>query len=147
MDIMFNEALNHSLLHTDAYEEKVAFTAFMTQHNQVSGSVGSVIRFDGVVVNDGGAYNPHAGGFVAPYDGSYWFYVHLEEDHVTAIDFRKNGAEQVRCDRDNVLPILTCGVVMKLTAGATVTVNHALDGSGSILPLDKQSWFTGFLFH
>ncbi|XP_069552438.1 EMILIN-2 [Brachyistius frenatus] len=49
--------------------EKVSFSAGLTLQ-PFQGDVG-IIRFDKVLVNDGGHYNPHTGIFTAPTDGRY----------------------------------------------------------------------------
>ncbi|XP_061182297.1 collagen alpha-1(X) chain-like [Saccostrea echinata] len=64
----------------------VAFTAKLSKDATVSGR--QVVKYDKVLTNWGGAYNPKTGIFIAPYDGLYTIsgtlmshptnYVHLE---------------------------------------------------------------------
>ncbi|XP_068604734.1 EMILIN-2 [Brachionichthys hirsutus] len=52
-----------------AFPQPFSFSAGLTQQ-ATSGDVG-VIRFNRVLVNDGGHYNPHTGIFTVPLDGRY----------------------------------------------------------------------------
>ncbi|KAM9349385.1 EMILIN-2 [Symphorus nematophorus] len=52
-----------------AFADPFSFSAGLTQQG-ISGDFG-VIRFNRVIVNDGGHYNPHTGIFTVPLDGRY----------------------------------------------------------------------------
>lgn len=52
-----------------AFADPFSFSAGLTQQG-ISGDFG-VIRFNRVIVNDGGHYNPHTGIFTVPQDGRY----------------------------------------------------------------------------
>ncbi|CAB1432111.1 unnamed protein product [Pleuronectes platessa] len=69
-----------------AFADPFSFSAGLTQQ-PFSGDFG-IIRFNRVLVNDGGHYNPHTGLFTAPVDGRYLISGLLtakQGDHVEAV--------------------------------------------------------------
>ncbi|XP_029309191.1 LOW QUALITY PROTEIN: EMILIN-2 [Cottoperca gobio] len=69
-----------------AFEDPFSFSAGLTQQ-PLSGDFG-FIRFNRVLVNDGGHYNPHTGIFTVPLDGRYLISGLLtaqQGDHVEAV--------------------------------------------------------------
>ncbi|XP_041849031.1 EMILIN-2 [Melanotaenia boesemani] len=53
-----------------AFADPFSFSAGLTQQSPFFGDFG-IIRFNSVMVNDGGHYNPHTGIFTVPQDGRY----------------------------------------------------------------------------
>lgn len=58
-------------LHKVQRSPVVAFTALLSTDITVPG--GAAVRYDNVMTNCGGAYQPATGIFIAPYDGLYSF--------------------------------------------------------------------------
>ncbi|KAK7475657.1 hypothetical protein BaRGS_00033083 [Batillaria attramentaria] len=107
---------------------------------------GTIVQFTDEILNVGGGYRKLDSKFVAPVEGNYWIYIHVGETHTRSLQIRKNGDDYTECDFEHVLPVLACGEVMHLSVGDEVTVNHAMDGSGTIAN-GPNTFFTGFLTH
>ena len=107
---------------------------------------GAVLPFDKITLNMGGGFNHHTHAFVAPYSGNYWLYVRIDDNEFRSFEIRRNGHGVNRCDNDGGLKAITCGVVVTLKAGDTVTVNHVLSEVGQV-DSGPESLFAGFMIH
>jgi hypothetical protein len=63
------------LLHFSESVSSVAFNAYYV--TDCSPQIGQTMIFSKILMNEGGAYNPSTGVFVAPKDGTYTFYAQL----------------------------------------------------------------------
>ncbi|XP_048738853.1 complement C1q subcomponent subunit A-like [Ostrea edulis] len=72
---------------------KVAFTALLSKHTTVGAH--AVVKYDHVLTNWGGAYQPTTGFFTAPYNGLYSISCSLmsHPSNAVHVSITKNGKE------------------------------------------------------
>lgn len=88
-------------LHKVQRSPVVAFTALLSTNTKVQR--GAVVKYDNVVTNCGGAYQPATGIFTAPYDGLYSFSCSLMTQPFNAahVNMIKNGKIMSTLHSDN----------------------------------------------
>ena len=129
----------------------VGFFAVLTDHVEHAGELQS-IAFDTAVTNEGSAYTPHTGIFVAPVGGLYVFSSTLTSyPHNNAIfSFLKNGnpVSHLHPHSDSDSPAYDTSamtIVLELGKGDDVSVaNRHADES---LNGHRLSTFSGFLLY
>nr|KAG5699872.1 hypothetical protein BaRGS_034646 [Batillaria attramentaria] len=62
-------------------QQSVSFFTQFSEYHHGGLQDGTILKFDDVKTNVGGAYHPELGQFVAPVTGTYAFYVNLLSDH------------------------------------------------------------------
>jgi hypothetical protein len=77
---------------------KVAFSVYLSEHVAPDTDLDNfIIKFDGIILNEGSMYNKYTGIFTAPVSGIYHFYFHLSAaiDGLLIPTLMKNGQRVV----------------------------------------------------
>nr|KAG5704476.1 hypothetical protein BaRGS_003787 [Batillaria attramentaria] len=129
--------------------KQVAFSAHYSHYTVDAGS-DAPLKFDDVVTNLAGGYDPATGIFTAPTPGVYLFYLHIINDNVhprNEVGIYRNGSliaeahvegPEVEYDRDSA------AVIVHLAAGDTVYAKHN-GGFATFLDGEWRCYFTGVL--
>ncbi|XP_058866280.1 complement C1q subcomponent subunit C-like [Acipenser ruthenus] len=106
----------------------------------------SPVRFNRIISNENGDYNPSTGKFRCKIPGSYYFVYHASStDHLCVSIVRDSNKVVSYCDHKvNDCQVSSGGVALQLTEDQEVWL-ETTDYNGMIGILDKQSVFSGFL--
>ncbi|XP_061186390.1 complement C1q-like protein 4 [Saccostrea echinata] len=118
-----------AILDEKAYKKPLgAFTAKLSKGTTLSGH--EVVKYDHVLTNLGGAYNPKSGIFIAPYDGLYTISGTLMSQPSNSVHLRiiKNGLK---------MAILYSACKTYPQSGQTL---HLLLNKGDRVWIQKGSW-------
>nr|KAG5714415.1 hypothetical protein BaRGS_006861 [Batillaria attramentaria] len=127
-------------------EETVAFSAYVTEGENLIAGRDKIVEFKGVLTNVGDAYDENSGLFTAPYAGVYFFILNVDvsTDH-DCIRVRRNEKDVIfRADRDDESSThLSGSASVILEEGDTISAHHCT-GKG-LVEEGKESTFAGFL--
>ncbi|MBN3274339.1 C1QC protein, partial [Polyodon spathula] len=106
----------------------------------------SPVRFNRIISNENGDYNPSTGKFRCKIPGSYYFVYHISStEHLCVNMIRDSVKVASYCDHKiNEFQVSSGGLALKLSAGQEVWL-ETTDYNGMIGTVGKQSVFSGFL--
>ena len=116
-------------------------------------NAGDVVHFDHVITNNGGAYNPSTGVFVAPYTGTYIFHISIvaaddggnKRQRFVNLMKDSESVEEVWSGIDDDHRVPGSGqAVLSLTVGQTVWIRNDRDNTQFYWPATS---FSGALLH
>ena len=116
----------------------------MSEGPHVLASKGSVVPFEAVLTNVGGAYSHISSQFTAPVSGQYFFIVHADcSADYRSLKINVNGHRVISADNDGGDRHVTGSGLVTLKAGDIVSTSHYT--SVGFLDPGHESTFTGFL--
>ncbi|XP_017288854.1 complement C1q tumor necrosis factor-related protein 5 [Kryptolebias marmoratus] len=136
-----------------AVAPKSAFSVKLSQSQVLALKVGDAVRFDTVLINEQGDYNPETGRFTCKVPGVYYFAVHATVYRASLqFDLMKNGhamASYFQIYGNWSKPAsLSGGSLLHLVPGDQVWVQMALsEYYGFYSSTKTDSTFTGFLVY
>ncbi|XP_022530971.2 complement C1q tumor necrosis factor-related protein 5 [Astyanax mexicanus] len=136
-----------------AVAPKSAFSAKLSESRSSPQAVGEAVRFNNIVLNEQGDYNPETGRFTCRVPGVYYFSVHATVYHSSLLfDLMKNGnvvASYFQFFGNWSKPAsLSGGTLMHLIPGDQVWVQMGMqEYTGFFSSSKTDSTFTGFLVY
>jgi hypothetical protein len=108
----------------------------------------AIIKYDRVLTNWGGAYQPSAGVFTAPYNGLYSISCSMmaHPDNVVYAAIKQNGEKvSVLYSNSGTFPQTSQTVQLKLKKGDTITIQNNGPKAAKIHDHGSYNIFSGFL--
>ncbi|VDI66269.1 collagen alpha-1(VIII) chain-like [Mytilus galloprovincialis] len=126
---------------------KPAFFAALTPHFTLTG-LNSVLKFDDVRVNRGGAYDPSTGVFTATVQGLYHFSCMILANHGAVVHYQLNKNDQPYIlgysHKGAAADSSTISAVIELTIGDRVFVKHRHTAASEVVFGYAHTSFSGY---
>ena len=111
---------------------KVAFSVHLANTQNKEFPSGTIILYDNIVTNYGGAYNQSTGSFTAPYHGLYFFTINFmsQENKASHLAIHLNDDRLCTAYAGNgQYDVASCSIIKELNKGDVVNVKAIHIGS------------------
>ncbi|XP_055999789.1 complement C1q subcomponent subunit B-like [Ostrea edulis] len=127
---------------------KVAFTAILSKQTTVGAH--AVVKYDHVLTNWGGAYQPTTGVFTAPYNGLYSISCSLmsRASNSVHVGITKNGKKMsIVFSNANTYPLASQTLQLLLNKGDKIWIQNRNGGNAKFHDHGSYNVFSGFLIN
>ena len=144
-----NKDLNY-LFFAESGLPKVAFSVHLANTQEKEFSLGTVVLFDNIVTNYGGAYNKITGSFIAPYHGLYFFTLNFMTVGNQASTLAIHDRLCTAYAGSGQYNVASCSIMKELKVGDVVNVKAIHPAIAKLYPVDSvhrnNHGFVGFLY-